>query len=113
MFVNWLVIASKRTHEVRRAVEQEPIVDVAGLVWQFDRVEGAQRELMRASFGSLSETSVLTKREEQLQRNQLTTLPDSFGNLTALIDLWVSLCVCVNWLVSGNKSTHEARRAVR
>ena len=46
MCVSWLVIGSKRTHKAKRSVATEPIVDVAGLVWQIDRVDDARRELM-------------------------------------------------------------------
>ena len=41
-------IGSKRTHKARGAVGRQRIVDVAGLVWQFDRVDDAHRELMCA-----------------------------------------------------------------
>ena len=46
MFVNWLQIGNKHTYEARKAVALEQIFDVAGLDWQFDRVDRAQRELM-------------------------------------------------------------------
>ena len=89
MCVNWLVIGSKRTHEARRAVGWEPIVDVARLVWQFDRVDKTLCELMGVNW-LLKKASALTKREEQLQQNQLSTLPGWFGNLTALTELEVN-----------------------
>ena len=46
MRVDWLVIRKKHTHKAGRAVVEEPIVNVAGLIWQFDRVDDDSRELM-------------------------------------------------------------------
>ena len=48
--MNWIVVGSKRTHISKRAVSQQPIVDVAQIVGQFDQVDQTLRELMHVNW---------------------------------------------------------------
>ena len=89
MCVNWIVIGSKRTHEARRAVEQQSIVNIARLIWQFNRVDMAPRALRPVNWFA-NGSKHTHKAREQLHRNQLSTLPKTLGNLTALRTLSLS-----------------------